>query len=170
MADDQNGVNGRLVFGHFVNHREPKGSRFVLDGLHKARMSGADFAFIFAERASHLTTLELFKKIDVYLDQFTIGFYGLAAVEASLMGKPVIVWLNKDDAPFLPVGMWEEIPFINATAWEIPETIIRICKMDRDKLAEIGRKGKRFVEKWHDHGTIAEQILRDLGEKHERIN
>jgi hypothetical protein len=156
----------RLCFGHIVNHREPKGSRFVLDAVHKARMDGADFKFLFAERFEHEAALQLYEKIDVLLEQFVIGWYGLQACEFALMEKPVVVWLNREDGPpLVPQNLWDEIPFINSSAWDLPETIKRICRMDAHELKEIGRRGKAFVEKWHSDKAIAEQMLRDLGVK-----
>ena len=156
-------MSNRLTFGMICNHREPKGARFVLDAVHKARMQGADFAFLFGERLAHADAMEIYQKVDVLLEQFVIGFYGLQACEFALMEKPVVVYLNEQDAPHLPPGMWEEIPFINAAAWELPETIVRICDMDREELREIGRRGRAFVEKWHSDKAVAGQILEDLG-------
>ena len=153
----------RLTFGHIVNHREPKGTRFVLDAVHKARMAGADFSFLFGERFSHKDAMQLYQKIDVLLEQFVIGWYGLQACEVALMGKPIVVWINRQDGPpLVPQAMWDEIPFINAPPWDLAGIITRICTMDRRELYEIGQRGKQFVSKWHSDKRVAEQILEDL--------
>lgn len=152
----------RLTFGHIVNHREPKGTRFVLDAVHQARMAGADFSFLFGERLSHRDAMDLYRRVDVLLEQFVIGWYGLQACEFALMGKPVVVYLNPADRAYVPDDLWKDIPFINSPAWELAGTIKKICDMDRDALQKIGWKGRDFVRKWHDKDKIADRILSDL--------
>lgn len=153
----------RLVFGHIVNHREPKGTRFVLDAVHKARMSGADFGFIFAERLPHSIALNLYKHIDVLLEQFVIGWYGLQACEFALMGKPSVVYIRTSDGPpLIPDDLWRDIPFIRSTGDTLHETIIDICNMSHDILYDIGKRSIAFVEKYHSHIAATQQVIHDL--------
>ncbi|MFA5132920.1 MAG: hypothetical protein WC444_06365 [Candidatus Paceibacterota bacterium] len=153
----------RLTFGHIVNHREPKGSRFVLDAVHKARMSGADFGFIFAERLSYQEAMKLYPQIDVLLEQFVIGWYGLQACEFALMGKPVVVYLREADGPpLVPSQLWQDIPFINATPDQIPGVIINITKMSTLALTELGKRGIAFVKKYHSNTVVTQQVMNEL--------
>lgn len=156
-------MSKRLTFGHIVNHREPKGSRFVLDGVHKARMLGADFGFIFAERLSHNMATELYKHIDILLEQFIIGWYGLQACEFALMGKPSVVFIRDSDGPpLVPTDLWNDIPFIKSTGDDLHKTIIDICRMPNDILYDIGKRSIAFVEKYHSDMAATQQVLHDL--------
>jgi hypothetical protein len=153
----------RLTFGHIINHREPKGSRFVLDSVHAARMAGADFGFIFAERLSHEDAMKLYNFVDVLLEQFVIGWYGLQACEFALMDKPVVVYLRIEDGPpLVPSQLWLDIPLIKARPDELTQRIIDICNMSRDALTNIGNRGSAFVKKWHSDKVVAEQMLNEL--------
>ena len=149
----------RLIFGHITNHREPKGTRFVLEAVHQARLTGADFGFIFAERVPHDVAMTLYREIHVLLEQFVIGWYGAQAVECSALGIPVVVWIRSEDLEFVPNEMLDDLPFIFAGRRHLKETILRLIKMSPKELDEIGRKGRAFIEKWHDYQKISEWML-----------
>ena len=151
----------RLIFGHIVNHREPKGSGFVLEAVHQARLTGADFGFIFAERVSHDLAMQIYREIHVLLEQFTIGWYGAQAVECMAMGIPVVVWIRSEDLKFIPDDMAKELPFIFASKEHLKDVILKIIKMKPKELDEIGRRGRAFVEKWHDPRKISEWLIPD---------
>ena len=152
----------RLIFGHVINHREPKGSRFVLAAVHQARMLGADFGFVFAERLPYTLATELYTHVDILIEQFVIGFYGLQACEFALMSKPVIVWLDERDLFLLPPHQRAAIPFINSPPEKLVETIIEVCGMSSEALADIGRRGKEYVKKYHSDISITREIMNGL--------
>jgi len=149
----------RLIFGHIVNHREPKGSRFVLEAVHEARLTGADFGFIFAERVSHDLAMQIYREIHVLLEQFTIGWYGSQAVECMAMGIPVVVWIRSEDLKFIPEDMAKELPFIFASRQHLKDVILKILKLKPRELEEIRQRGLDFVYKWHDPRKISEWMI-----------
>jgi hypothetical protein len=53
-------------------------------------------------KSIHWDSLQTMKISDVYLDQFNIGTYGVAAIEALLMGKVVLCWIDNAWGQYYP--------------------------------------------------------------------
>jgi len=150
----------RIIFGHIVNHREPKGTEYVLKAVHSARMKGFDFGFILGERLPHEQAMKLYEYIDVLLEQFVIGWYGAQAVEFMAMGKAVVAYLHPYDLKRANPKMLEDLPIINASPLTLVDTLINIMTGPID-LMEPFRKGPIFVKRWHDPGKIAARLIND---------
>ena len=150
----------RIIFGHIVNHREPKGTHYVLEAVHNARMKGLDFGFILGERLPHEQAMKLYEHIDVLLEQFVIGWYGAQAVEFMAMGKAVVAWLNQDDLTKIPKQMRMDIPILNASPATLEGVLINILSGTYD-LREIYVRGRYFVKRWHDPEKIAAGLIED---------
>lgn len=151
----------RLVLGHVVNHREPKGTRFVLDAVHKIRMQGKDFGFVFAERVPLKIALKLYEDIDVLLEQFVLSWYGLQAVEFMAMGKPVVVYVREADLKFVPKEM-RDLPFFTVNdPKELDKLIVRILAMPKDKLKEKGIACRKWVEAHHDVSKLVDKLTKE---------
>ena len=150
----------RIIFGHIVNHRRPKGSHYVWDITDKVRMKGFNFGFHFAECIEHDHALNTYRQIDVLLEQFVIGWYGAQAVEFMAMGKPVVVFLHPDDLKIARPQMQSDIPVISSSHWQLEETLIEIIQGKHD-LALIGEQGRQFVKRWHDPEKIAAKLIKD---------
>lgn len=148
----------RITFGHIVNHREPKGTKYVLEAVEKLRNEGFDFGFIFAEKIPHEAALELYRHIDVLLEQFVIGWYGGQAVECMAMGIPVVVWLREEDLKFIPILMQGDFPLIRASKKYLPVLMKEIIKGSID-LTYYSENGKVYAKKWHNPKRIAKEML-----------
>jgi glycosyltransferase involved in cell wall biosynthesis len=109
----------------------------------------------------HAQAKEAYKSADILIDQVLAGFYGALAVELMAMGKPVVCYLREEDMHHLPEGMREDMPIINAE----PDTLYEVLKewltTRKGELAERGRQGRAFAEKWHNPAKIARQVLDD---------
>ena len=95
---------------------------------------------------------------DVVIDQLRVGWYGAFAVELMAMGKPVIAYIREDDLRFVPRQLAAELPIVRATPDTVQDRLAELLA-DPAKLAEIGRRSRRFVERWHDPDTIARWLL-----------
>lgn len=156
-------MSQRITFGHIVNHREPKGTKYVLEAMHKVRMKGLDFGFLFGERLPHDGAMSLYEHVDVLLEQFVIGWYGAQAVEFMAMGKVVVAYINSEDIERIPPKMQKQLPIIPATKHNLEFVLIDIIK-GRYDLEAIGRKCIKFVKNWHHPKKIADRMIRDYQE------
>jgi len=151
----------RLIFGHVVNHRSPKGTRFILKAIDSLRSQGHDFGFLFGECVPHKTAMEMYTHIDVLLEQFVLGWYGLQAVECMAMGKIVIAHINSHYTDCVPQELLRDLPIISANATELESVLRHILTLSDDVILRLGESGKEFVHKWHDAETIAKQLVKD---------
>lgn len=146
---------------HAPTHREAKGTSSVLEAIHRLQEDGLSFQFILVEKMPHYEARELYKRADLLVDQLYAGWYGGLAVEFMALGKPVICYIRESDLKFLPEAMRQELPIINAT----PATIYTVLKewltARKPELAELGRRSRAYVEKWHDPLKVAAMLKRE---------
>lgn len=91
---------------------------------------------------------------DIFLDQFIIGEYGLASVEAMAFGKPVITYVRSQNIQTLP----SDFPMIIASLDELQEALIRLIRNPEERK-QIGAKSRDYVEKNHDSSVVISQLI-----------
>ena len=92
------------------------------------------------------------EKTDLVIDQMLVGFYGLLSIESMAMGKPVVCYLRPDILERSPADM----PVINAD----PDTLYSVLKeilLSPEKLVDIGKRSREYIENHHDAKIIAKQ-------------
>lgn len=92
------------------------------------------------------------KDCDIVLDQFALGAYGAAAVEAMFAGRIVlshVVDAVREQVPGCPI--------VEANP-DTLENVIRALVADRDRGREAARAGQAYAHEWHD-GRRSAQIL-----------
>jgi hypothetical protein len=91
---------------------------------------------------------------DIFLDQFIIGYYGMAALEAMAYGKPVLCYVKpsvlKEEPPNLPI--------VNANPDNLVEMLEPLLQDGRLRLV-LGKQGRAHVEKYHDAVKLAYQLV-----------
>lgn len=152
------GVSGLLtvpVVLHAPSHRGAKGTRFIVDAVNRLKAEGVAFEFLLLHDVPHAHAMRLYPRADLLVDQLLSGWYGGLALELMALGKPVIAYIRPADLGFLPDGMREGLPVINAT----PATIYGVLKewltTRRSELAAVGVRARQFAEDWHDPRKIA---------------
>src|SRR5581483_7612694 len=93
---------------------------------------------------------ERYARADLAVDQLLVGWYGGLAVELMALGRPVISFLRDEDLDLLPSEMRAQIPVISAQPGTIGDVLKELLTTGRGELAEIGRRGRAYVERWHD--------------------
>ncbi len=147
---------------HAPNHREFKGSRYLEQAVASLQNEGQEIELILVERLTNDQALEIYKSADLIFDQCLIGFHGYFALEAMALGKPVMCFIRKPDEYLLHP---EECPIINTHVTTLKEDLRRIVAR-RGELGEIGRRGRRYIEKHFSLEAFAgrlERAYRELG-------
>jgi hypothetical protein len=75
--------------------------------------------------------------------------------------RPVVAYLREEDLGFLPPEMRAEIPIISARPETIHDVLKEFLTSRRGELPEVGRRGRAYVERWHDPLRIAKGIVAD---------
>jgi glycosyltransferase involved in cell wall biosynthesis len=146
-------ANRRPIIAHAPSARAAKGTEAVEQALQRLR-DRFDFEYVVLHGVSRDRVLEHVRTCDLFLDQFVIGEYGMASIEAMAFGKPVVCYLRPDvierSAPGLPI--------INATQDELYDRVADLLS-DRDRLRQIGEASRRYVEMHHDADAYARRLV-----------
>lgn len=81
---------------HAPNHRQIKGTQFVVEAVDNLKAEGHDVELVLVEQLTNLEILELILSVDLVIDQLIVGWYAMFAIEAMLAGKPVVCFLRDD--------------------------------------------------------------------------
>jgi hypothetical protein len=133
---------------HAPNHRQFKGTRFLITAVERLRGDGCPVELVLVEGLPNDQALEIYRTADLVFDQCLIGFHGYFALEAMAFGKPVLCFIRKPQAYLLDAG---QCPIVNTPAERV-EATLRELAADRGRLDELGRRGRRYVE---EHFTLA---------------
>jgi glycosyltransferase involved in cell wall biosynthesis len=139
------------VVAHLPSDRLLKGTSAVVAA---AAAIGADLRLV--EGVKHADAIAALAAADVVVDQLVIGWYGAVAVEAMSLGRPVIAHLHEPDLARIPTEMRAELPVVDATAATLEDVLRATLNGD---VVSLGRRGRAFVERWHDPRTIAGRLL-----------
>ncbi len=147
---------------HAPNHRHLKGTAHIIEACEQLRQEGVPIELCLVEGLRNDAALEAYRAAHLVVDQLLIGGYGLFAVEAMALGKPVVCYMREDAIAANPG--WDECPIISAK----PDTIMQTLRMlaaDPARLAELGHASRAYVEKYHSYsyiGGLYDSIYRHL--------
>lgn len=143
----------KLKIVHAPSKRYLKGTDVILKAVEDLKKEkNVELAIVEGEDFSKVRNL--YENADIAIDQLLIGWYGIFAIECMALGIPVIANVREDlRAKFFP-----ELPVVHATKKTLPLVLSRLIE-DEDLRSSIGRKGRQFVEAYHDSGKAAKRLL-----------
>jgi glycosyltransferase involved in cell wall biosynthesis len=113
-----------------------------------------DFEYQRIEKMNHEEVIKLYEHADIIIDQVLCGSYGLLSVESMALGKPVLTYIRPDLVSSFPA----ELPIVNTNPDNLYEQVKRL--LENPKLRrELGVKGRQYVEKFHSHDVVVDQLL-----------
>jgi glycosyltransferase involved in cell wall biosynthesis len=125
-----------------------------MEAIEKLKQSGVDFEFELLRNKSHDEIMESIRNADILIDQMVAGWYGLISVEAMALGKTTVCFLRDELYNYIP-----DIPVINLNPDNLAEGLKKLI-LEREKLQEYGKAGRKFAEKYHDYAKNAMDILK----------
>jgi hypothetical protein len=147
---------------HAPNHREFKGTRYLETAVAELKAEGVPIELVMVEKLPNHEALAVYQTADVIFDQCLIGFHGYFALEAMALGKPVMCYIRKPEQYLLEP---HECPIINTHVDTLRDDLRRLV-MTRDQLANIGQRGRAYVERHYSRAAFAGRLQRayqDLG-------
>ena len=152
--------NKRPLVIHSPSARICKGSEFVIKAVEKLKET-YDFDFKLIENIPRTEALNLMSECDIFIDQLILGSYGLASIEAMSFGKPVICFIMPE---VYEAGLPGECPIINAN----PDNLLNSLELiisNGHMRNEIGKKGRLFVEQYHDVDVVSRELINHYSKK-----
>lgn len=100
---------------------------------------------------------DLYRSIDIVLEQFRLGIYSTTAIEAMAAGRVVVGYLRDQVRDHVRSVSGLEVPVVQATP-DTLEAVLRDIVARPDHYRELAARGPEFVRALHD-GTYSAQVL-----------
>lgn len=151
------GAHTPAVF-HIPNKSGLKGSD-VVDAVCERLEAEGLIRYVREENLPHTRVRQHMLESDIVVDQLRVGDYGLTAVEAMSSGKVVIGHI----ADRVLARYETEPPIVRATCATFEE-VLRSVIADRERAADLGRRGREYAVAQHDGRRSAQILASFVGE------
>lgn len=142
----------RLVL-HAPTNRLIKGTRYVEAAFAELRPRFPEVRFEIVERLPWNDLRSRMAEADVVVDQVFMGWYGMVAVEAMAMGKPVLCFVRADFEPLAG-----DCPIVRCTKEDLAERLAETLSPSTDRAA-LGAAGRAYVERVHAAPVLARRLI-----------
>jgi glycosyltransferase involved in cell wall biosynthesis len=138
---------------HAPTNRLIKGTRYVEQAYAALapRFPGVRFEVI--EQIPWAGLRDRLAQADVVVDQVFMGWYGMVAVEAMALGKPVLCYVRDDFEARL-----DQCPIVRCTKDTLAERLAAVLDDGATRQA-LGERGRAYVEREHAAPMIAGRLL-----------
>jgi glycosyltransferase involved in cell wall biosynthesis len=143
----------RPLIVHAPSSRRRKGTEHVL-----AAVEGLDADLELVEGLHHDEAFERYRAADIVVDQLNAGWYGLFAIEAMALGKPVVTFLHDEAVRRTEEATGARVPLVSATAETLREAL-RPLVADAARRRELGAESRAYVEQLHDLERVTDRLL-----------
>jgi glycosyltransferase involved in cell wall biosynthesis len=143
----------RPLIVHAPSSRRRKGTEHVL-----AAVEGLEADLELVEGLHHDEAFERYRAADIVVDQLNAGWYGLFAIEAMALGKPVVTFLHDEAVRRTEEAFATRVPIVPATAETLREAL-RPLVADAARRREVGAASRAYVEHVHDLETVTDRLL-----------
>jgi glycosyltransferase involved in cell wall biosynthesis len=138
---------------HAPSRRHFKGTRYVLMAIEKLRAEGIPFEFHLVENTDNERLKEMLTTADIVIDQLFSLSIATLSLEAMAAGNVVLTRFAPEYSRISP-----ECPAVNVNADTLADKLREVI-LNIDLRKELASAGRAYVEKYHDHRYIAQQIL-----------
>jgi glycosyltransferase involved in cell wall biosynthesis len=143
----------RPVIVHAPSSRRRKGTEHVL-----AACAELDADLELVEGLHHVEALDRYRRADVIVDQLNAGWYGVFAIEAMALGKPVVTFLHEEAVRRTEQAFGVRVPLVRATRETLRERLAELAG-DPALRRRIGGESRAYVERVHDLDRVADSLL-----------
>jgi glycosyltransferase involved in cell wall biosynthesis len=146
-------ISPRPVVLHAPSSRSRKGTDEVVAACEKLRLE-----LELVEGVDHRAALERYRGADIVVDQLNAGWYGMFAIEAMALGKPVVTFLHEEAVRRTEEAFGVEVPIVHATRESLTGVLQRLVDAPEERR-RIGAAGRAYVERVHDLSSVADRLL-----------
>jgi glycosyltransferase involved in cell wall biosynthesis len=143
----------RPVVLHAPSSRRRKGTEHVVAACEQLPV---DLEIV--EGLHHDEARRRYENADIVVDQLNAGWYGLFAIEAMALGKPVVTFLHDEAVELTNAAFGTRVPIVSATADTLVERLRPLVE-DAAARRRIGAESRAYVEHVHDADRIADRLL-----------
>ncbi|HKF15262.1 MAG TPA: hypothetical protein VKB13_08560 [Gaiellaceae bacterium] len=143
----------RPVVLHAPSSRSRKGTEHVI-----AACEGLYVDLDIVEGLRHDEARRHYERADIVVDQLNAGWYGVFALEAMALGKPVLGYLREEAVRETESGLGVEVPIVAVTKETLRERIAELAA-SADERRRIGAASRAYVEHVHDADKGADRLI-----------
>jgi len=143
----------RPVVLHAPSSRARKGTEFVV-----AACEQLDCELEIVEGLDHREAFERYRRADVIVDQLNAGWYGVFAIEAMALGKPVVSFLHDEAVRRTEEALGLPVPIVGATKESLRDALRPLVESP-DERRRVGAASRAYVEEVHDLRRVADRLL-----------
>jgi len=143
----------RPVVLHAPSSRRRKGTEHVVAACEQL---GVELEIV--EGLDHREALERYRNADVVVDQLNAGWYGVFAIEAMALGKPVVTFLHEEAVRRTEEAFGVEVPIVSATRDTLAD-VLRPLVESPEERRRIGAASRAYVERVHDADAVASRLV-----------
>ena len=143
----------RPVVLHAPSSRARKGTEHVV-----AACERLDVELEVVEGLDHREAFERYRSADIVVDQLNAGWYGVFAIEAMALGKPVVTFLHEEAVQRTEEAFGVQVPIVGATKQTLRD-VLRPLVESAEERRRIGAASRAYVEEVHDLRRVADRLL-----------
>jgi glycosyltransferase involved in cell wall biosynthesis len=143
----------RPLVVHAPSSRTKKGTEHVI-----AACAELPVDLEIVEGLHHDHARRRYEAADIVVDQLNAGWYGLFAIEAMALGKPVFAFLHDEATRRTEEAFGVEVPIVSATREMLAERLRPLVESP-ELRRRTGAASRAYVEQVHDVERIADRLL-----------
>ena len=138
---------------HAPSNRRRKGTDYVIAACEQLPV---DLEIV--EGLPHDEARRHFERADIVVDQLNAGWYGVFALEAMALGKPVLTFLHDEAVRRTEEAFGVRVPLVPTTKETLADDL-RPLVASAEERRRIGAESRAFVEQVHDVDRVADRLL-----------
>jgi hypothetical protein len=143
----------RPVVVHAPSSRVRKGTEHVVSACAEL---GVELEIV--EGLDHREAFERYRRADIVVDQLNAGWYGVFAIEAMALGKPVVTFLHEQAVRRTEDAFGLEVPIVSATKETLVDALRPLVESHDERL-RVGAASRAYAEELHDLERMTDRLL-----------
>ena len=143
----------RPVVLHAPSSRRRKGTEHVVAACEQLNVE-----LEIVEGLDHRQAFERYRRADVIVDQLSAGWYGVFAIEAMALGKPVVTFLHDEAVRRTEEAFGVQVPIVSATAETLADALRPLVE-SADERRRVGAASRAYAEEVHDLQGMTDRLL-----------
>jgi glycosyltransferase involved in cell wall biosynthesis len=143
----------RPVVLHAPSSRRRKGTEHVV-----AACKELDVELEIVEGLDHREAFERYRRADVIVDQLNAGWYGVFAIEAMALGKPVVTFLHDEAVRRTEEAFGVPVPIVGATKETLTEALRPLAESAAERR-RVGAASRAYAEEVHGLERMTDRLL-----------
>jgi glycosyltransferase involved in cell wall biosynthesis len=143
----------RPIVLHAPSSRKRKGTEHLLEAV-----EGLDVELDIVENLRHDDARRHYERADIVVDQLNAGWYGIFALEAMALGKPILSYLRPEAVHETERALGAQVPVVPVTKETLRDRIAELAASPEERR-QIGAASRAYVEAVHDADRGADRLL-----------